>query len=66
MQPHSVAVKLDDQLIDAFGLGLGRWHRTQLLPVPLDPFVYVYARLAHIRRPAVSISTIDGRLWFNL
>jgi hypothetical protein len=46
MQPHSVGVKLDNQLIDAFDL---RWvsRRTQQREVALNLFVYFYARLAH-------------------
>ena len=47
MQPHSIRVKLCDQPLDAFDL---RWvsRRTQQLEVALNPFVYFYARLAHI------------------
>jgi hypothetical protein len=47
VEPHSVGVKLDDQLIDAFGLGLGQCHRAQRFAMALNLFVYFYARLAH-------------------
>ena len=56
MQPHSVCVKLDDQLIDAFDLRRVS-RRTQQREVALNPFVYFYARLAHALMPDHNLLT---------
>ena len=46
MQPHSIRIKPYDQPVDAIDL---QWvsRRAQHLAVALNPFVYVYAGLAH-------------------
>jgi hypothetical protein len=67
MEPHSIRVKLRDQPFDAFDLG---WvsRRTQQLAVALNPFVYVYARLAHAllsrhsAAPTLSVNTTPHAL----
>jgi hypothetical protein len=46
MKPNSVPIKFRDQPFDALDFRLVG-DRTQCFPVPLNPLVDVYARLAH-------------------
>jgi hypothetical protein len=52
MQPHSIPKEICDQPIDALDLRCVS-RRTQYLAVALNPFVYVYARLAHDLTPRI-------------